>query len=306
MRATTTMIVTVTLALAAIALAVAAPGGGDAAPARAALRAASGTVTVANSHAGQALFEAAGTRPGVPVSGTVTIGNDGDRPGRFSLAVTGVTESAGVHGGLLSTRLRLVVQELAGAPVYDGELDFEPVDLGTFAPGKQRTYEVQAVLPDGGVPGSATTGDNQFQGASLTLGLEWRATPLAASTPTPTPAPEIVPPAPEIVPPAPEIVPPTATPTPEPVASSLGLPSAKRCVRRGRLKVRLKPPAGTKLVAATVYVDGRVKARLKGAKARKAVKLRGLRKRRTRLKVRVKANDGHTYTAGRTYRACKR
>jgi hypothetical protein len=52
-------------------------------------------------------------------------------------------------------------------------------------------------------------------------------------------------------------------------------------------------------------VNGRVKARLKGAKAANPLSLRGLKK-KTKLAVSVKAADGRTYSAGRTYNACKR
>jgi hypothetical protein len=297
MRATATMLATVAMALGAIWLAVAAPGA-DAGPAQVTLRTASGSLAIANSRAGQAVFSATGTRPGEGASGTVTIGNDGGVPGRFALAVTGMTEAAGLHGGLLSSRLRLVVDEVGGAPpVYDGALaDLEQVDLGMLAPGQLRSYRVEALLPDGGVPGSATSDDNRFQGASLTVGLEWRATAAATATPPPD-----APPAPG---PDPRPDPPAETPAP--VKSSLGLPSAKRCVKRGRMKVRLKAPPGTRLVSATVRVNGRVKARLKGARARKAIKLRGLGRKRSRLAVSVKASNGRTYSAARTYRACKR
>jgi hypothetical protein len=84
----------------------------------------------------------------------------------------------------------------------------------------------------------------------------------------------------------------------------MGLPAPASCVKKGRLTLRLKAPAGGKVVSATVKVNGRVKARLKGAKAAKALSLRGL-KGTTKLSISVKASDKRTYSAARSYKACK-
>lgn len=284
MRATATLLVTLAMALAAIGLAVAAPGGGE--PAWAQVRLASGVAQVGNSRAGEAVVTATGMRPGDSTSGTVTIGNAGDAAGRFSVAVTDV------DGALLAGAVRLDVRaQGASAAAYEGPLgEVGDVDLGTIAPGEERTYEVRLTLPSGV--------GNLLQGAELSFGLTWRAT-TATAPPTP-PAPPTAPltpstPSTPSTPAAPEVS----------TADAIGLPSAKRCVRRGRMRLRLRGPHGTNVVRAKVTVNGRVKAKLKGRKARKAVKLRGLKK-RTKLKVSLKASDGRTYRASRTYRACKK
>jgi hypothetical protein len=319
MRTIATLLGTVAMALAAIGLAVAAPGG-DHELARAELQAASGAVHIANSHAGQALFAASGMRPGQSVSGTVTIGNDGDARGSFALVATGVQDSAGPYGGLLSGRLQLQVLDTTDpqnpVTLYAGGLaGFGGLDLGALGPGDRRDYRVQATLPDGGAPGSAGGGDNRFQGSSTSLGLEWRAAQIAVPTPTPeppaapvTPVPPAVPvtPAPPAPTPAPAPAPTPASPTGEALADALGLPAARTCIKKRRLTLRLKAPAGAKIVSATIKVNGRVKARLKGAKARKPVNLRGLGPRTTKLIVSLRASNGRTYTVTRTYRACKR
>jgi hypothetical protein len=305
MRATATLLVTLATAIAAIGLAVAAPGGGhDQAQARVA--AASGAAQIANSRAGQAVLSAGGMRPGGSATGTVKIGNAGSARGRFSVAGIGLQETPGAHGGLPSGRVLLVVLDVTDpddhAEVYSGTPQGLAADLGTFAPGEERDYEVRITLPDGGTPGSGTTGDNRYQGAALSLGLEWRAVVAAeASTPTPAPKAPTAPRAP---------VTPTPTPTPTPTTpvslpDALGLPAAKTCVKRGRLKLRLKGPGGQKVVKATLKVNGRVKARLKGAKARKPLSLRKL-KRKTKLSISIKASDKRTYSASRSYKACKR
>jgi hypothetical protein len=304
---TATLVVTLALALGAIGLAVAAPGGGrDRASAE--LRSAAGSVLIANSHAGTAVLDARGLRPGRSESGTVTIGNQGDVGGRFAVAPIGVHDTAGAHGGLLSDRLQLLLVDetdpqdavtvYAGTPAGLGE-----VDLGHFDAREERDYRLTVTLPNGGVPGSDTSGDNRFQGAALSLGLQWRAAPVAAATPPPAPAPTAVPPAPTPMP-----VPPTPTPIPAPaaLADELGLPSASSCVRSRRLTLRLKGPKGTKVLSATVAVNGRVKARVKGANVRRPVSLRGLGNKPVEVKVTIKASNRRTYTATRSYRPCAR
>jgi hypothetical protein len=304
MRPIATLVISLAMALGAIGLAVAAPGGlvgGQQELARAEVQAASGAVTIANSRAGQALFSAAAMRPGEGVSGTVTIGNHGDAEGRFAVQAAGVQDVPGAGGGRLSERVQLVLFDVTNVQspvtVYAGPpADFDQVDLGVLTPGQERKYLFAATLPDGGAD------DNRFQGSSLSLGFEWRAGPAGSATPTPTPAPA--------APPVPTATPAPATPTtpatpPVALADALGLPAPASCVKSGRLTLRLKAPGGAKVLSAIVKVKGRVKARLKGAQAAKPVTLRDLTK-TTKLSISVKASDGRTYAAARTYKSCKR
>ena len=140
--------------------------------------------------------------------------------------------------------------------------------------------------------------DNLYQGSALSLGFEWRAGAVRSAVPRPTPKP--VAPKPKAAPtPAP------ATPaTPVAIADQLGLPAATRCVKGGRLKLKLKAPAGTRIVSATVAVNGKTKARLKSKKVRRPVSLKKLRK-TTKLKLTVRLSDGTTHKVTRTYRACR-
>jgi hypothetical protein len=142
--------------------------------------------------------------------------------------------------------------------------------------------------------------DNDYQGAGLSLGFEWRAGTAAVSTPTPTPAK----PKPKPTPTKPKVTP-TPTPVPVDMATVLGLPASTKCYKRGKLKFKLKAPAGTKIVSATVAVNGKVKARVKGKKVRKAVTLKRLRTSAT-VTVAAKVRGGRTYIGTRTYAACKR
>jgi hypothetical protein len=314
MRPVATLVMSLVMALSAIGLAAAAPGGllgGDPELARAQIQAASGAVSIANSRDGQAVFSAGAMRPGEGVSGTVTIGNDGDRPGRFGVKAAGVQDVTGPGGGKLSERVELVLFDVTNVQqpitVYAGDpAGFERVDLGVIAPGAERDYLFAATLPVGT--------SNAFQGSSLSLGFEWSAAnvgPAPTPTPTPvTPAPTPAPPAPTPeppstpTPPTPPVGPGTATPPPVALADAMGLPAPTSCVKRGRLRLRLKAPAGGTVVSATVKVNGRTKAKLKGKKAAKALSLRGLKK-TTKLSVSIKASDKRTYSATRSYRACK-
>src|SRR5262249_37849816 len=146
-------------------------------------------------------------------------------------------------------------QIFVGTPSALGEYD-----VGTLAPDEVRTFQVTATLPDTGVPPSATTGDNRYQGSRMTLGLGWTAAgvtgvvPTPTPTVTPTPTPTTTPvatatprPKPTATPrPKPKPTPtPTATPTPTTplsIADMLGLPPASRCVSKSKMKFKLKAP----------------------------------------------------------------
>jgi spore coat-associated protein N len=298
MRPITTIVVSLAMALGAIGLAVAAPGAGDRELASAQVLASSGAVSISNSEAGQALFNADGVRPGQAVTGEVTIGNDGNRPGRFTVRVVDVVDTGAAP---LSERVELVLLDddaelRAATPAQFGELD-----LGVIAPGQSRDYRFVATLP--------SSAGNSFQGSGLSLGFEWHARPVTGDPgPTPTPSPPATPtpttPTPTATP-APSTPRPPVAPPPVALADAMGLPAPTSCVKRGRMTLRLKAPAGGTVVAATVKVNGRTKAKLKGKKAAKPVSLRGLKK-KTKLAVSVKASDRRTYSAARTYKACKR
>ena len=299
MRSSAVLFMSLAMALGAVCLAFAAPGRSEPGT-MIELDNVSGAVSIANSRDAQALFSATAMRPGEGVSGTVTIGNDGDIAGAFAVRAAGVVDSPGPHGGLLSERVDLALFDVTAGlahpvPVFTGHpADFDTVDLGTFAPGAERDYLFTAVLPEGG------TDDNAYQGAGLSLGFEWLAGTRGVSTPTPTPT---------VTKPKPTPTKPRVTPTPTPVpvdmATVLGLPSSSKCYKRGKLKFKLKAPAGTKIVSATVAVNGKIKARLKGKKVRKAVTLKRLRKTAT-VTAAVKVRGGRTYIGSRAYAACAR
>lgn len=112
--------------------------------------------------------------------------------------------------------------------------------------------------------------------------------PAPTPTPTPTPGPGVV------------------IPPPVKASQVIRLRSNKRCVKRRRMKLRLREPAGVTLKRAVVRVNGKKVRVVRGAKLRKAVKLRRLPKRRFTVKVKAKTTDGRTFKRKRSYRACKR
>jgi spore coat-associated protein N len=294
MRAAATIVSSLVMAFAAIGLAVAAPGRDASAP-QASLSAATGAVSIANSREGHAILGAGNLRPGQTVSGTVEIGNDGDVPGRFTVAATNVADAP--HG-LLSQRLVIALSDVtdARAPrqIFAGTAAaLGRYEVGTLAAGASRRFLVTATLPNGGA------GDNAYQGSSLSMGLEWHAAAASVPVPTATPTPN---------PKATPTPTPTATPTPPRVrvsiADLLGLPPASRCVKSSRMKFKLKSPPGTRLTSAVVSAGGK-KLRLKGSKLRKPITLRGLRT-TVKLKVTARAKNRRTYKASRTYKACSR
>jgi hypothetical protein len=258
------------------------------------------------------VLEAGGLRPGAPpATGTVTIGNDGDVPGRFTVTATDVDDVAGPNGGLLSEHLQLGVADVTDPvhplAIFTGHpADFDEYDVGTLAPGEQRVFAFTAALPDGGVPLTATTGDNRYQDSSLSLAFQWRAGAATGVvvTPTPTPRPKPTPtprPKPKPKPTPTPTSPPTATVS---LADQLGLPPVSKCVTRSKLKFKLKAPvAGTRLKSAVIKVNGKTKLRLKGGKLKKSVTLKHLRK-KTKLSVTARASNKKTYKASRTYRTC--
>lgn len=305
MRAPATLLATIAMALTAFGLAFAVPGDRRDL-ARTELQAASGAVRITNSRDGQALFGAAAMRPGEGVNGTVRIANGGDVPGSFAVRPSGVSDMPGPNGGVLSERVELVLFDItdvhapitvyAGPPARLGE-----VSLGTIAPGGHRDYLVAMTLPDSG------PGDNLYQGSALSLGFQWRAGPLPSATPAPV-TPPVVPVTPPVVPVTPVTPPVSPAPTPAPAtpptADELGLPPARACASRRKFRITLKAPRGTTVVSATVAVNGKVKARVKGGRTQAPVDLRGLPKGRVKVTIAVTASDGKTYKSTRKYRTC--
>ena len=245
---------------------------------------ANGALALANSHAGAAIFDGQGLRPGVPVNGSVTIGNTGAGQAELALAATAESASGGDLWNALQLRITDATDPVAPVVLYDGPLaQLGRRDLGALAVGATRTYLLTAELP-------ADAGD-ALQGARLSFGFAWTAqgaSPATATTPTPTATP------------AP--VAPTADPNASVTADALvELPAATACVKRTTLTLRLKRPKGVTVTAVTVTVAKRKAFRAKGT----TVVLKKLpAKGRYTVTVTTRLANGRALTKARTYRAC--
>jgi hypothetical protein len=105
----------------------------------------------------------------------------------------------------------------------------------------------------------------------------------------------------DTAPPAPA---PAATPGTVAAAGTLPLPSARSCVSRRSFKIRLRIPRGAQAASATVRVNGKKVAVVRGARLKAAVDLRGLPKGRVTVAIAVKLADGSTLKGERRYRTC--
>jgi spore coat-associated protein N len=170
------------LTLAAIGAVVAVwagPGfaGPDRSEPHAVLTGATGDLHVWNSRDGQAIFQFTGLAPGQSVSGTVQLKNTGSMPGDLSLEQLDVQDLPGANGGLLSNAVQLDIRDITGGnsvPTFTGPVSgLSRRQLGGIGPSAVRVFRFEASLPDGGVPPSATGGDNAYAGSGVTMRYAW-------------------------------------------------------------------------------------------------------------------------------------
>jgi hypothetical protein len=311
----TALLTTAVLALGALGLAVAAPGRPDTPDLE--LRDASGALSISSPQNGQTLFSAGGLRPGQSLSGTLALVNSGGVPGSLSMRAQ-VTDTPGVGGGRLSQQLALTVAEVTGgqapAVLWSGApAALSEVALGLLPGGQRRDFLVSAGLPASG------TG-NAYQGAALSLGLEWGA--VAVATPTPTPEAPTPPAAPAPSPGGGAATQGTAgTAGTAPVLPAtgaggavanvapevLGLPGAKACLSRRKFAIRVRAPRGSAVGRAIVKVAGKKPVKVNGRGRRKVdaiVDLRRLSGKKVLVRIDVRATDGRSYRSQRTYKIC--
>ena len=113
--------------------------------------------------------------PGGPAgTGTVTITNDGDVKGLFTLSKDGIDDSD--DDNPLSEKLIVTIEDISDAPVeiYEGTIaDMLEQDMGDIDSGQSREYRFSVRFPEGGPPPSATTGDNAYKGDSVEVDYQW-------------------------------------------------------------------------------------------------------------------------------------
>ena len=104
--------------------------------------------------------------------------------------------------------------------------------------------------------------------------------------------------------PPPVVQPPAAAPPKLKAKDVLRLPSTKKCVSRRKFRIRLRTPKGTRIVRATVKLNGKRFKTVKGKRLTAAVDLRGLPKGRFKVAIEIRTADGRKVTATRRYRTC--
>jgi spore coat-associated protein N len=134
-----------------------------------------GNLSHVNGKDGLAILTVDKIKPGERQTGTVTIENDGDIDGVFTVAQAVVSDSNAAAGKpAFADKLRLTITDTTtGDVVYnDGVLSaMGSEDAGTIAPGDTHTYEFEVHFPDGGPNGA----DNVYKKASVEVDFNWEA-----------------------------------------------------------------------------------------------------------------------------------
>ena len=103
---------------------------------------------------------------------------------------------------------------------------------------------------------------------------------------------------------APGTQPTTQSPPPAPAGGVLGEQASNGCLSDRRFKIRLRVPRGEKVRKATVLVNGKKVAVKRGKRLTAIVDLRGLPKKRYRVKITLKLEGGETVSGVRRYWTC--
>lgn len=113
-------------------------------------------------------------RPGSVGTMTIRVRNTGAAAAPLALTRGTITDRPGPFGGLLSSRLLLRVADAGGGPIRPASTlaSTGTIPLGAVPPRRSRSWTVALVFPDGGVPASARSGDNAFQGSAVDARLE--------------------------------------------------------------------------------------------------------------------------------------
>jgi hypothetical protein len=146
--------------------------------AQATIKAVDGTLSLSNNLQGAAVLRAQNLAPGESSGGVVVLGNTGTLAGKLALTQSELTDTLGPVGGQLSHAVQLTVRDVVrNAIVYQGPMSgLGTANLGEMSPGETRTYSFTVLLPDTGIPVSASTGDNAFAGAGVSVRYRWTLT----------------------------------------------------------------------------------------------------------------------------------
>jgi len=137
-----------------------------------------GVLTHSNSNANAAFMNLGPMYPGQSLQGSVTISNTGTVPGVLRLTQTSYADTPGANGGNLSSVLTItIVDTTTATTVYSGPLTgygaaFR-IAANPMAPATPHTFQWTVTFPDGGAPVDAVSGDNAFQGSSVSVRYDW-------------------------------------------------------------------------------------------------------------------------------------
>ena len=115
---------------------------------------------------------------GDETTGTITLTASDRAPIAMTLSGSAVRDSPGRHGGKLSRRLVLTVDDVtnAGATrrIYRGKLSgLGEQRLRRMAARSHRVLRFSVRFPNGGTPPSPTIGDNAYQGSAAEVDFRW-------------------------------------------------------------------------------------------------------------------------------------
>jgi hypothetical protein len=139
-----------------------------------------------NSSKGYPILPAPGLVPGASASGRITVRNTSDQPVLLKLVRRELIDTPGPYGGRLSDALSVQIVLVRGhrksnkpRTAYAGDVArMRQVRLRKLKPHAKRKYQFVVRMADGGLPPSATTGDNAYQESSASVDFVWRAYPV--------------------------------------------------------------------------------------------------------------------------------
>ena len=126
---------------------------------------AAGTFGLVNSRDGTYVLTTGALRPGQSVSGTLTLSDQGDFPGNFTITKGALTDTP--VSPSLSAVLTFTIEDVTGTPttLRTGPMNtFATLALGRFNAGESRTYRFTVTFPQSGATPA-------LQGASSTMTL---------------------------------------------------------------------------------------------------------------------------------------
>ena len=112
-------------------------------------------------------------------------------------------------------------------------------------------------------------------------------------------------PAPAPATPPPPSVPPATRPQQQiQVAGVIAFPATRGCIKKRRLRIRLRMPKGVTATSARIVVNGKQRKLLRGKALAAPVILTKLPKGRLKVEVAIKLTDGRTISDSRRYKTC--